>query len=149
LAEEGIPVYTQALAGKKIFLMPGETPPAVAKEQNAQIKNLLASGNVEISVKEYQYITEKTLCSEDTLKKYAGVNIITAGSAIRRFVMDPDAQKPPVIIPDPRFFPFYYAMTYRAQNAPNYQPAYDNFFGTGSAADITLCDKKTGLLNKK
>jgi len=146
LTEQGIPVYTQALAGKKTFLMPGETPPAVAKEQNEQIKNLLSAGYVEISVKEYQYILDKTLCSEDTLKTRAAVKIIIIGSTIRRFVMDPDAQKPPVTSADARWYPYYHAMTYRAQNAPNYQPTYNSFFGAGGTADITLCDKKTGLL---
>ncbi|GHT39740.1 hypothetical protein FACS189437_03970 [Bacteroidia bacterium] len=147
LTEQGIPVYTQALSGKKIFLMPDEQPPAVAREQNEQIKKLLEAGNVEISVKEYQYILDKTLCSEDTLKRYARVNITILGNTIRRFVTDPDAQKPPITAPNPAFFPYFYAMTYRAQNSPNYQPTYDNFFGSGAAASITLCDKRTGELN--
>jgi len=149
LTEPGIAVYTAALAGQKTFLLPGEPVPAVVKAENEAVKNLLAQGYVEISVKEYQYIMDKTFCSEDTLKNEAKVKILVSGGVIRRFVINPDAAKPPVAYPLPAWFPYYHAMMYRAKNAPgdDGQPVYGSFFGTGAVkADVTLCSKKTGRL---
>ena len=119
LTEEGFYVYTQALAGKKEYLLPHQAVPPTAadiQKADARAKYLTQRGYAEISRAELKMLENKTLCSEDTLKDKLGVRFLPVSQGkYRYFVRTKDEEKPLQTVA------YYYVMTSRKKRNPNVQ----------------------------
>lgn len=136
LTEEGFAVYTQALAGKKEFLRPGQLVPLTQAEKqkiNARIQALVQKGYTEISHPELKMLETKTLCSEDTLKNKLGVYYFPIGQKHYRYLVRTTDKDPLKTVP------YYYVMQARHKRNPkvevpkNELVEYYNYYG------YTLC----------
>ena len=115
LTESGFTVYTQALAGKKEYLLPREPVPLTQAEiQKAQTraKNLQQKGYIEISRSELKMLETETSCSEETLKKNLGVVFMPVSKQqYRYFVRKMDKNLLKTV-------PYYYVMKTRKKRNP-------------------------------
>ncbi len=115
LTEEGFAVYTQALAGKKAFLRPGQMVPLTQAEKqklNARAKQLTQKGYTEISRPELKLLETQTLCSEDTLKNKLGVYYFPIGQKHYRYFVRTTDNDPLKTVP------YYYVMQARHKRNP-------------------------------
>ncbi len=116
LTDDGYAVYTQALAGKKEFLLPNQAvPPTPTQVQkaNQRAKNLLSKGYTEITRAELKMVETQTLCSEETLKSKLGVVYLPVTKERRRyFVHIKDAS-------ELKNVPYFYVMQARHKRNPN------------------------------
>lgn len=115
LTDSGFYVYTQALAGKKEYLLPWEATPLTREQkQKAQVRanNLLKKGYTEISRSELKMLENTTNCSEETLQKNLGVIFLpVAKKQYRYFVHTSDTDNMKTV-------PYYYVMTARQKRNP-------------------------------
>lgn len=115
LTESGLNVYTQALAGKKEYLLPREAVPLTQAEiEKAKVRaqNLQKKGFMEISRAELKMLEAQTNCSEETLKKSLGVVFMPVAKKQYRYFIrktDKDAMKT---------VPYYYVMVSRKKRNP-------------------------------
>ena len=148
LTDEGYTVYTQALAGKKEFLLPNQAvPPTPAQVQkaNQRAKNLLSKGYAEITRSELKMVETQTLCSEDTLKDKLGVVYLPVTKERHRyFVLIKDAS-------ELKNVPYFYVMQARHKRNPkvevpkNELVEYYKFYGyTVCLSDGNLTLEETG-----
>ena len=148
LTEEGFYVYTQALAGKKEYLLPQQSVPLTQKEiekANARAKVLEQRGYMEISRPELKLLETKTYCSEETLKNKLGVYFLpVAKKQYRYFVRTADTQPLKTV-------PYYYIMQSRHKRNPklevpkNETVEYYNYYGYTvclSDGNLTLNEEK-------
>lgn len=141
LTEEGISVYKQSLAGQKTFLTPKEPLPAAAQAQSQEEAALRLEGfDIEISNKEYVYVLKETKCSEQTLVKARVVKFILHPVSPRVFI-----GRPAQLEGAPEKIAVYnLVMNYRG-NIKDKVPTHDNFFGSGAAQKVTLCNNQGDL----
>lgn len=149
LTEAGFSVYTQALAGKKDYLLPGQLVPLTQAEQqkiNARIKALTQKGYAEISHAELKMLETKTLCSEDTLKGKLGVYYFPLGQKHYRYLVRTTDKDPLKTVP------YYYVMQARHKRNPkvevpkNELVEYYNYYGYTiclSDGNLTLSEEST------
>lgn len=115
LTAEGFYVYTQALAGKKEYLLPNQPVPLTEQQlQKARqrAKALAQKGYAEISHAELKFVEEQTLCSQDTLKDKLGVYFLPIAKKQYRYfvrITDDNALKT---------VPYYYVMLARQKRNP-------------------------------
>lgn len=115
LTEEGFYVYTQALAGKKEYLLPNQAvPPTQAEIKKAEVraKALTQKGYAEISRAELKMLETKTLCSEETLKDKLGVLYMPVSKGKYRYFVRTTDSKPM------RTVAHYYVMAARKKRNP-------------------------------
>lgn len=115
LTEEGFLVYTQALQGKKEYLLSNQALPLTEREikkahQRAQA--LIQKGYMEISRAELKMLETETLCSEDTLKKELGVYYLPVSKKLYRYFVHTKDKKPLKTVP------YYYVMKSRKKRNP-------------------------------
>ena len=118
LTEEGFIVYTQALAGKKEYLLPNQPvplTPAELKKANQRAQALTQKGYAEISHSELKLVETETLCSEDTLKASLGVYYLPVSKKQYRYFVH-TADKDPL-----KNIPYYYVMKARKKRNPKLQ----------------------------
>ncbi len=132
LTEEGFYVYTQALAGKKEYLLPHQAVPptqAEIKKAQARAKALTQQGYAEISRAELKMLETKTLCSEDTLKQSLGVRYMPVSQGKYRYFVRTKDDKPM------RTVAYYYVMQARHKRNPKLEVPkndvveYYNYYG--------------------
>ena len=116
LTESGFQVYTQALAGKKEFLLPNEVAPLTAQEKKVlqqRVQKIRQRGYVEISHAELKMLEDETMCSLDTLKKDLGVYALPVANNKQAlyFVRSTDLSQLKTV-------PYYYVMKYRQKRNP-------------------------------
>lgn len=124
LTDRGYFVYTEALQGRKAFLLPQEKVPPTAAflEQTAKrVQDVLSAGYTEISRRELQWIMDRTQCSEDTLRAKMGLYVMPLSKADKRyFVVARELPNSKVGIS------YYYTMMQRAQGNPNLKVPRNN-----------------------
>lgn len=136
LTESGFYVYTQALAGKKEYLLPQEAAPLTPQQKQkvqTRVQNLLKKGYTEISRAELKMLETKTLCSEETLQKSLGVLFMPiAKKQYRYFVRTsgPDAMKT---------VPYYYVMTARKKRNPQLEVPKNSVIEYYKYYGYTIC----------
>lgn len=150
LTESGLNVYTQALAGKKEYLLPREAVPLTEAEINkarVRAKNLQQKGYIEISRSELKMLETETNCSEETLKKNLGVVFMPVAKKQYRYfvrVKDKNAMKT---------VPYYYVMVSRKKRNPkvevpkNEMIEYYTYYGYTiclSDGNLTLAEDNAG-----
>ncbi len=147
LTEEGFTVYTQALAGQKNYLRPGQLVPLSQAEQqkiSARISALTKKGYAEISHAELKLLETKTLCSEDTLKDKLGVYYFPLGQKHYRYLVRTNDKDPLKTVP------YYYVMQARHKRNPKMEVPknelvdYYNYYGY----TICLSDGNLTLANE-
>ena len=136
LTEEGFYVYTQALAGKKEYLLPGQPVPLTQEEikkSNARAQKLQQQGYTEISRAELKMLETETLCSEDTLKKNLGVYYLpVAKKQYRYFVRTKDDKQLKNI-------PYYYVMKARKKRNPKLELPKNELINYYNYYGYTVC----------
>lgn len=136
LTEEGFQVYTQALAGKKEFLLPNQAVPPTPDEiqkSNLRAQALLKKGYAEISRSELKLVETKTLCSEDTLKKNLGVYYLPVTQKQHRYFVHTTDQHPLKTVP------YYYVMQARHKRNPKVQVPKNELIEYYSFYGYTVC----------
>lgn len=147
LTEEGFYVYTQALTGKKEYLLPHQAvplTPAELKRSQQKAQALLQKGYAEISRSELKLLENQTLCSEDTLKKHLGVYFLPITKKQYRFFVrttDTDSLKT---------IPYYYVMKARHKRNPKLQIPKNDLVDYYQFYGYTIClsDGNLTLENK-
>ena len=136
LTENGFTIYTQALAGKKEYLLPREAvplTPAEIKKAQARAKNLQQKGYTEISRAELKMLETKTNCSEETLKKNLGVVFMPiAKKQYRYFVRTTDKNALKTV-------PYYYVMTARKKRNPGLEVPKNEMIEYYTYYGYTIC----------
>ncbi len=115
LTDNGFYAYTQALAGKKEYLLPGEAAPLTPQEKEKaqrRAKNLQKKGYAEISRTELKMVETQTNCSEETLQKNLGVVFLPVGKRQYRYFVQ-TAHKDSM-----KTVPYYYVMSARHKRNP-------------------------------
>lgn len=148
LTDSGFYVYTQALVGKKEYLLPNQPVPLTQteiKKSNARARKLEQKGYIEISRSELKMLETETLCSEETLKEKLGVYYLpVAKKQFRYFVLTKDENALKTV-------PYFYIMTARKKRNPKLEvPAnelvsYYDYYGYKvclSDGNLTLPDTK-------
>lgn len=137
LTDRGFFVYTEALQGRKAFLLPQERVPPTAAflEQTAKrVQDLLALGYIEISPVEVKAISAQTQCSEDTLRKKMGLYLLDLGRNDKRyFVLARE-------LPDDKHgVAYYFLMQGRARKNPNLKVPRNNIVDSYLYTGYTVC----------
>jgi len=136
LTEEGFYVYTQALKGKKEFLLSNQLVPLTQNEiekANQYAKALTQKGYEEISHAELKMLETETLCSEETLKKDLGVYFLPVGKKhYRYFVRITDTK-------DLKTVPYYYVMTARKKRNPKVEVPKNQIVEYYKYYNYTIC----------
>ncbi len=136
LTEEGFYVYTQALAGKKEYLLPNQPVPLTQNQQkkaDARARQLEQKGYIEISRSELKMLETETLCSEETLKDKLGVYYLpVAKKQWRYFVLTKDEDALKTIA-------YFYVMTARKKRHPNIEVPSNELVSYYSYYGYTVC----------
>lgn len=136
LTEEGFTVYTQALAGKKEYLLPGQAVPLTQAQQqkvNARVKAITQKGYTEISRSELKMLETQTLCSEDTLKNNLGVYYFPLGQKHYRYFVRTTDNDPLKTVP------YYYVMQSRHKRNPKVEVPKNEIVEYYSYYGYTVC----------
>ncbi len=144
LTESGLQVYTDALNGKRTFLLKGEAVPLTQTEQNKineKAKEVQDKGYTEISRTELNLIKQQTNCSEDTIRKYMGMYVLPVNKTTKRyFVISGE-------VSDPRKgVPWYYVASYRARKNPAIEVPKNTLVETYQNWNYKLCSSADGEL---
>lgn len=143
LTDSGYQVYTQALQGRKTFLLPGERllTKADAAQINQTIQNLQKNGYVEISSAELAFIKQQTNCTDEVLRRQLGVYTLQdAQNRMRYFVIGwthTDAKKG---------VPFYYTQVLRSRKDPTVKVPDNSAVAMFGASQLKLCSSVDGQL---
>ena len=136
LTEEGFLVYTQALAGKKAYLLPTQPvppTPAEIKKSEARATVLAQRGYAEISRAELKMLETKTLCSENTLKQSLGVLYLPVSQGKYRYFVRTKDDKPM------RTVAYYYVMTARKKRNPKVEVPHNDAIEYYKYYGYTIC----------
>ncbi len=113
LSDGGFYAYNEALRGRKAFLLPHEKLPPTTQEKQkiaARIEELEKNGYTEISRKELAAVQTATNCSEETMRQYMGLYVLTMPDGEKRFFVPYGRTADPH-----KGVPYYYVARYRAQ----------------------------------
>ncbi len=136
LTESGFHVYTQALAGKKEYLLPGEPVPlsqAEIQKANQRAEILVQKGYAEISRSELKMLETETKCSEETLRKQLGIYCLpVAKKQCRYFVRTQDKQALKTV-------PYYYVMVARKKRRPQLEVPKNELIEYYNYYNYTIC----------
>lgn len=137
LTESGFAVYTQALKGRKAFLLPNEDVPPTQEfltQVAARVKQLQDAGYVEITRSELKMIENQTKCSENTLVTKLGVYILKVTKNERRyFVLARQTADPKMGVP------YYYLMASRAKRNPKLKVPSNSLVESYAFYGYTVC----------
>lgn len=137
LTDRGFYVYTEALKGRKAFLLPNEPvpPTAAALAQTAKrVKDIEDMGYAEISRRELDTIVSQTQCSEDTLRRKMGLYVLQLGKTQKRyFVLARELPN------DKRGIAFHYLMNIRSRRNPNAKVPRNNIVDSYLYAGYPIC----------
>jgi predicted negative regulator of RcsB-dependent stress response len=136
LTEEGFYVYTQALKGKKEYLLPNQAVPLTEVEiqkANRRADALTKKGYTEISRSELKMLETQTLCSEETLQKSLGVYYMPiAKKQYRYFVRTTDTDALKTVA-------YYYVMTARHKRNPKVEVPKNDLVEYYKYGGYTIC----------
>ncbi len=146
LSNEGFYVYNEALQGRKEFLLPGQPLPPSRddlKKLAARIQELEKNGYTEISRKELDVVQQYTSCSEETLRQYMGLYVLSLSDKEKRYFVPRGETADPK-----KGVPYHYVARYRALRHPGVQippnslvEMYESFGDT-----YKLCSSVDGTL---
>lgn len=144
LTESGFYVYTEALQGRKAFLLPQESVPptqAFLEKVAARVQELKDAGYVEISRSEYKMIQNQTNCSDETLRSKLGVYVLQVAKNDRRYFV---LARPTA---DPKKgVSYYYVMAARAKRNPNIKVPSNSLVESYAFYGYTVCLEDGNLL---
>ena len=144
LTDSGFYVYTEALQGRKAFLLPNEdVPPSQAflAQVASRIQQLKNAGYVEISRSDFKMIQNQTKCSENTLVTKLGVYVLNVTKNDRRyFVLARQTADPK------KGVPYYYLMASRAKRNPNIKVPSNSLVESYAFYGYTICLEDGDLL---
>lgn len=136
LTEEGFYVYTQALKGKKEYLLSNQLVPLTQdeiKKANQRAANLMQKGYIEINRPELKMLETETLCSEETLKKDLGVLFLPVGKKRYRYFVQTKDPK------DLKNVPYYYVMKSRKKRNPKLEVPKNSVIKKHEYFNYTIC----------
>ena len=136
LTEEGFYVYTQALAGKKEYLLPNEAVPLTREQKQqvqARVKKILDKGYTEISRSELKMLETQTLCSEETLKNKLGMYVLALSKKQHRYFVRTTDKDPMKTVP------YYYVMTARKKRNPKLEVPKNEIVDYYAYYGYTIC----------
>ncbi len=144
LTDSGFFVYTEALQGRKAYLLPKEAVPPtqdfldkIAKRVDELHKN----GYVEISRSELEVVKQQTACSDETLRKHLGVYVLSVTKNEKRyFVLSRDTKN------DYKNAPYYFVQRYRARRNPSVRPPENKLVERYTLWNLKLCSVDGDLL---
>ena len=136
LTEEGFYVYTQALQGKKAYLLPHQaaplTPQEIAKAKQ-RVQLLEQKGFIEISRAELKMLEAETLCSEETLQKDLGVYFLQIAKKQHRYFVRAKDEK------ELKLVPYYYVMKSRQKRNPKLEVPKNQVVEYYKYYNYTIC----------
>ena len=146
LTDSGFFVYTEALQGRKAYLLPKEAvPPSqdfldkVAK----RVDDLYNDGYVEISRTELEVVKQQTACSEETLRKHLGLYVLPVTKKEKHyFVLARDTGS------DHKNAPYYFVQRYRARRNPSLRVPENKLVERYSLWNLKLCSVDGDLLTE-
>ena len=144
LTDSGLKVYTDALNGKRTFLLKGEAVPLTQVELNKineRVDELKTKGYSEINRAELALIKQQTNCSEETLRKNMGMYILPVNKTSKRYFV---ISKP--IDDDKKSAPWYYVASYRARKNPSIEVPKNTLIETYKNWNYKLCSASDGEL---
>ena len=137
LTDSGFYVYTEAVQGRKAFLLPTEDVPptqAFLTQVAERMKQLKEAGYVEITRSELKMIQNQTKCSEQTLVTKLGVYVLNVTKNDRRyFVLARQTADPK------KGVPYYYLMASRAKRNPNVKVPSNSLVESYAFYGYTVC----------
>ena len=146
LTDSGFFVYTEALQGRKAYLLPKEAvPPSqdfldkVAK----RVDDLYNNGYVEISRTELEVVKQQTACSDETLRKHLGLYVLPVTKKEKHyFVLARDTGS------DHKNAPYYFVQRYRARRNPSLRVPENKLVERYSLWNLKLCSVDGDLLTE-
>ena len=137
LTASGFTVYTEALKGRKTFLLPQEDVPPTQEfltQVASRVKQLQDAGYVEITRSELKMIENQTKCSEKTLVTKLGVYILNVTKNERRyFILARQTADPK------KGVPYYYLMAARAKRNPKIKVPSNSLVESYAFYGYTVC----------
>ena len=136
LTEEGFYVYTQALKGKKEYLLSNQLVPLTQdeiKKANQRANNLMQKGYIEINRSELKMLETETKCSEETLKQNLGVLYLPVGKKHYRYFVHTKDPK------DLKNVPYYYVMKARKKRNPKIKVPKNKVIEEHQQYGYTIC----------
>ncbi len=137
LTASGFAVYTEALKGRKTFLLPKEDVPPTEEfltQVASRVKQLQDAGYVEITRSELKMIENQTKCSEKTLVTKLGVYILNVTKNERRyFILARQTADPK------KGVPYYYLMAARAKRNPKIKVPSNSLVESYAFYGYTVC----------
>ena len=144
LTESGFYVYTEALKGRKAFLMPNEAVPptqAFLAQVAARVQELKDAGYVEITRSEYKMIQNQTKCSDETLRSKLGVYVLpVTKNDVRYFVLARQTADPK------KGVAYYYLMAAHAKRNPKVKVPSNSLVESYAFYGYTVCLDDGNLL---
>lgn len=144
LTDSGLYVYTEALQGRKAFLLPSESVPPTRDfldKVAARIQELEQNGYTEISRAELAMIKKQTNCSDETLRRRMGLYVLSVTKNDKRyFVLARD-------VPDARKgVPYYYVALYRSRRDRSVRVPRNSLVETYASFNYKVCSSADGEL---
>lgn len=144
LTESGFYVYTEALRGRKAFLLPNESVPPTQEfleKLAARVEEIKKAGYVEITRSEYKMIQNQTKCSDETLRSKLGVYVLPVNKNEKRFFVLARQTSDPK-----KGVPYYYLMAAHAKRNPKIKVPYNSMVESYSYYGYTVCLEDGDLL---
>ena len=141
LTPEGNDVYREALSGNKKWIMPWDPVPAPENGPEAkEIKDLLASGYIEIAEPEYLWLLRATDCPEEILAKDCGIKKINPQLKTRYFMPYGEPSELLRVKLGLTINLDSYIFKYRNGDQEIPEGMSSNFFGTGGVERHKYCE---------
>ncbi len=144
LTDSGYFVYTEALQGRKVYLLPSEAVPPSQEHLDkvaARVKELSQNGYIEISRKELAVVKQSTNCSEDTMRERMSLYVLPISKTEKRYYVQTHETT------DPRKgVPYYYVALYRKQKNPSIRVPRNSIVETYNAINYKICHTDGTLL---
>ncbi len=144
LTDSGYYAYTEALQGRKAFLLPNEAVPptqAFLEKVAARVEELKKAGYIEITRSEYKMIQNQTRCSDETLRTKLGIYVLPiTKNEVRYFVLARQTADPK------KGVPYYYLMAAHAKRNPKIKVPSNSLVESYSFYGYTVCLDDGNLL---
>ncbi len=144
LTDSGFYVYNEALQGRKAFLLPSESVPPTQADLDklaARVSDLERSGYTEISRSELALVEQQTNCSEDTLRQYMGLYVLTVSKNDKRYFVPQGETADPK-----KGVAYYYVARARAKRNPNIRIPRNSLAEMYESYGYKLCSSVDGEL---
>lgn len=144
LTESGLLVFSEALNGRRMFVLPDEELPLSEEDVEKiteNMKELKAKGYTEITPQELALLKSKTNCSEETLRRFLGLYVLNISAKRKRYFVVSGQNAD-----EHKGLSWHYVARMRAKKNPNIQIPDNRLAASYELINYSVCSAVDGEL---